>query len=49
MLAVTQTLSADDEKEEPDLQDMLTQEINRSGKQSNVSMFAFTLRLKLLP
>lgn len=42
MLAVTQTLSADDEKEEPDLQDMLTQEIKRSGKQSNVSMFAFT-------
>lgn len=42
MMAVTQTLSADKEKEDLDLQDMLTQEIKSSGKQPNVSMFAFT-------
>lgn len=41
MLAVSQTLSASGESDE-DIQDILTNQIQKSGKQPNVSMFAFT-------
>ncbi len=41
MAAVTKSLGADDEVFD-DTQDMITDEIRRNGKQSNVSMFAFT-------
>lgn len=41
MAAVTKALSAG-EDEDMDVEDMLVDEIRRSGKQSNVSIFAFT-------
>ena len=41
MAAVTQSLGAGDQ-EFVDAQDMITDEIHRSGKQANVSIFAFT-------
>lgn len=42
MIAVTQTLSTEKEDDDIDLQDALVKEIQGSGKQNNVSMFAFT-------
>ncbi|MCI5943062.1 MAG: DEAD/DEAH box helicase family protein [Ligilactobacillus animalis] len=42
MIAVTSSLSSDDNFYEQDIQDQLAQEIQSSGKQKNVSMFAFT-------
>lgn len=41
MAAVTQSLGAGDQ-EAGDVEDIITDEIRRSGKQTNVSMFAFT-------
>lgn len=41
MAAVTQSLGAGDQ-EVGDVEDIITDEIRRSGKQANVSMFAFT-------
>lgn len=41
MIAVTKTLGADEEKE-MDMEEMLAMEVAAHGKQSNVSMFAFT-------
>lgn len=41
MMAVTQVLSSGDD-DERDVQDIMLDEIQRSGKQENVSMFAFT-------
>ncbi|WP_242840141.1 type I restriction endonuclease subunit R [Oribacterium sp. FC2011] len=41
MAAVTQSLGAG-EQEAGDVEDIITDEIRRSGKQANVSMFAFT-------
>lgn len=41
MAAVTKTLSSDEDSG-VDLEDIITNEINSNGKQSNVSMFAFT-------
>lgn len=42
MMAVTEALSSSDKFYEQDVQDQLVQEIESSGKQKNVSMFAFT-------
>ncbi|MGZ9850479.1 type I restriction endonuclease subunit R [Limosilactobacillus ingluviei] len=42
MMAVTSALSSTDDFYEQDVQDQLVQEIQSSGKQKNVSMFAFT-------
>ncbi|WP_323068369.1 DEAD/DEAH box helicase family protein, partial [Limosilactobacillus reuteri] len=42
MMAVTEALSSSDKFYEQDIQDQLVQEIESSGKQKNVSMFAFT-------
>lgn len=42
MMAVTSTLSSTNDFYEQDVQDQLVQEIQSSGKQKNVSMFAFT-------
>ena len=42
MGAVTQVLGAGSEDDERDTQDVLADEINKNGKQANVSMFAFT-------
>lgn len=42
MMAVTSALSSSDGFYEQDVQDQLAQEIKSSGKQKNVSMFAFT-------
>lgn len=42
MMAVTETLSSSNKFYEQDVQDQLIQEIESSGKQKNVSMFAFT-------
>lgn len=42
MMAVTETLSSSDKFYEQDIQDQLVQEIESSGKQKNVSIFAFT-------
>ena len=41
MAAVTCALGSE-EIEEPDVEDMITEEITKSGKQENVAMFAFT-------
>lgn len=41
MAAVTQTLGSEDD-EDFNIEDMIAQEIEHNGKQSNVSMFAFT-------
>jgi type I restriction enzyme R subunit len=41
MAAITKSLGASDE-ELSDIQDIITDEIGRNGKQTNVSMFAFT-------
>lgn len=46
MAAVTQSLGAGDQ-EISDVEDIITDEIRRSGKQANVSMFAFTATPKL--
>lgn len=42
MMAVTEALSSSNKFYEQDVQDQLIQEIESSGKQKNVSMFAFT-------
>ncbi|WP_143454382.1 DEAD/DEAH box helicase family protein, partial [Limosilactobacillus reuteri] len=42
MMAVTEALSSSNKFYEQDIQDQLVQEIESSGKQKNVSMFAFT-------
>lgn len=42
MMAVTSALSSTDSFYEQDVQDQLVQEIKSTGKQKNVSMFAFT-------
>ncbi|MCR5349374.1 MAG: DEAD/DEAH box helicase family protein [Acholeplasmatales bacterium] len=42
MSALTQTLGSDEEDEDISVEDMIAQEIEHNGKQSNVSMFAFT-------
>lgn len=42
MVAVTEALSSSNKFYEQDVQDQLIQEIESSGKQKNVSMFAFT-------
>lgn len=42
MLAVTKALGSGEKKEDADVEDMIHNEIMRTGKQPNVAMFAFT-------
>lgn len=42
MAAITKSLGSGEVETDVDVEDIITDEIQRNGKQANVSMFAFT-------